>query len=74
MSAYHLLSIASIYLFAVLVFYFTFWLTCRFGAETCPNCGEKWFTELVGEWDGEDWKCSKCDQFWVMPYKCKIKR
>lgn len=45
-----------------------FWLTCRLGAVRCPECGSKWQTELMGEWDGEDWKCHACEHAWVEPY------
>lgn len=46
-----------------------FYLLCRLQARPCPRCGEKWHTELVGEWDGEDWKCRKCGNIWIVPYK-----
>ncbi len=41
------------------------WLYCRLTAQQCPNCKSKWRTELVGEWDGEDWHCHNCGQFWT---------
>lgn len=44
------------------------WLMCRLTAKRCPNCLSKWRTELVGEWDGEDWHCHACGQFWTAPY------
>jgi hypothetical protein len=44
---------------------FVFWLSCRLGARRCPACGEDWHTELVGEWDGEDWRCGRCGHFWI---------
>jgi hypothetical protein len=42
------------------------WLFCRLTAQRCPTCGSTWRTEMVGEWDGEDWKCHKCGQFWTV--------
>lgn len=47
-----------------LPFYPLFWVMCRLEAKPCPECGEKWFTELVGEWDGEQWRCSRCEHYW----------
>lgn len=41
-----------------------FFLLDRLQAKQCPYCGEGWYTELVGEWDGEDWKCHRCRQYW----------
>lgn len=39
---------------------------CRFTANPCPGCGERWFTEVVGEWDGvEERHCGKCNNFWM---------
>lgn len=47
-----------------------FWLTCRLTAQQCPECGSKWKTELVGEWDGEMWECHSCGHYWEVPYRC----
>lgn len=47
-----------------------FYILCRLEAKECPYCGEKWYTELVGEWDGEDWKCQTCGKYWQLPYGC----
>ena len=44
------------------------WAMCRMWAKPCPNCGERWHTELVGEWQGEDWKCQTCGHYWEVPY------
>lgn len=41
------------------------WLMCRLTARRCPRCASKWQTELVGEWDGEEWVCHCCDWFWI---------
>jgi len=43
-----------------------FWLLCRLEAKRCPRCGERWMTELIGEWDGEDWKCHRCTLVWTI--------
>lgn len=43
------------------------YLVSRVEAKPCPKCGEKWYTELVGEWDGEQWKCRTCSHYWNMP-------
>jgi hypothetical protein len=52
-----------------LPFYPLFFLHCRLIAKPCPKCGEKWATELTGEWDGdEDWHCANCDYCWGVPY------
>lgn len=40
----------------------------RLQAKPCPECGEKWYTELTGEWDGEDWHCRRCGHHWTVPY------
>lgn len=40
------------------------WMLCRLFAKQCPNCKAKWWTELVGEWDGEMWTCHYCDHYW----------
>lgn len=45
-----------------------FWLMCRIKARQCPRCSSKWRTELVGEWDGEFWKCHNCGCYWDTPY------
>lgn len=42
-----------------------FWFHCRLNARRCPACGEDWFTELVGEWDGEEWHCASCNHYWI---------
>lgn len=42
------------------------WLWCRVTAGRCPNCDSKWQTSLIGEWDGEDWNCRACGQFWTV--------
>lgn len=47
---------------------FAFWISCRMSARQCPACGEKWLTELVGEWDGEDWHCASCSHYWNRKY------
>jgi len=58
------------FLFALfLPFWPVFWLDCRVRAKVCPKCLEKWHTELVGEWDGEHWKCRSCGHYWEVPYK-----
>ncbi len=41
-----------------------FYYWCRMTAKPCPKCGEDWYTELVGEWDGEHWKCHTCKHYW----------
>ncbi len=41
-----------------------FYLMCRLEAEQCPHCSESWYTELIGEWDGEQWRCMRCGKFW----------
>ncbi len=41
-----------------------FWLLCRLQSKQCPQCGSKWQTELVGEWDGQHWKCHSCGHYW----------
>lgn len=41
----------------------------RLQAKPCPKCGERWFTTLTGEWDGEDWKCGRCNHYWNEPYR-----
>jgi hypothetical protein len=46
-----------------------FWLYCRLAAEECPACGSKWQTELVGEWDGEMWKCHRCTHYWEIKFR-----
>ncbi len=43
-----------------------FWLPNRMFAQRCPNCASIWRTELIGEWDGEDWHCHRCGQFWTV--------
>lgn len=48
-----------------------FWLMCRLEAKRCPKCASKWRTELVGEWDGEMWKCHACGHCWETPYGAK---
>ena len=40
------------------------WLSCRVTARRCPRCGSKWRTELVGEWDAEQWQCRRCGKYW----------
>jgi hypothetical protein len=40
------------------------WLLCRLHAKPCPRCNSQWGTELVGEWDGEQWRCSVCKHYW----------
>lgn len=42
---------------------------CRLKAKECPECGEKWCTELVGEWDCEMWECQKCKHYWEVGYE-----
>lgn len=49
----------------ILPFVPLFYVMCRVEAKPCPSCGDKWFTELVGDWDGEDWKCRSCGYFWI---------
>jgi hypothetical protein len=49
-----------------LPFWPVFYLMCRLKAKQCPHCGEKWYTELVGEWDGEDWHCRTCGGYWTV--------
>jgi uncharacterized Zn finger protein len=44
------------------------WAMCRLSAKPCPKCGEKWMTELLGEWDGEMWGCRTCGHYWETPY------
>jgi hypothetical protein len=53
----------------MLPFYPLFWLLCRLEAQRCPGCGSKWQTELMGEWDGEDWHCHACGRWWQYPEK-----
>jgi hypothetical protein len=48
----------------MLPFWPLFWLSCRLKAKRCPNCGSKWQTELVGEWDCEMWRCHNCTHYW----------
>lgn len=48
------------------------YLYSRMHAKPCPKCGENWYTELVGEWDGEMWKCWNCKHYWELPYN-KVK-
>lgn len=50
------------------------WLLCRLEAKRCPKCGEDWWTTLVGEWDGEMWKCVSCGHCWETPYTCGKKQ
>lgn len=45
------------------------YVACRLSAKTCPRCGERWFTELTGEWDGEMWECRRCGHYWETPYR-----
>lgn len=52
-------------LLCLLPFWPLLWLSCRIGAARCPDCGSKWQTELMGEWDGEDWKCHNCGLYWT---------
>jgi hypothetical protein len=42
-------------------------ITCRLTAERCPACGERWWTEVVGEWEGEEWRCAECNHYWEVP-------
>lgn len=42
------------------------WLSCRLTAQRCPKCASKWHTELMGEWDGEDWHCHHCGHWWTV--------
>lgn len=55
-------------LFAILILplLLPHWVVCRLTAKTCPQCGERWLTELVGEWAGEDWHCLSCNFFWTV--------
>lgn len=46
----------------------SFYLLSRLQAKPCPHCGEKWYTELCGEWGDEDWKCRSCGKYWSVPY------
>lgn len=55
----------------MLPFWPLFWLLCRLEAKPCPQCASQWRTELVGEWDGEMWKCHACGHYWETPYKGK---
>lgn len=43
----------------------THWVMCRISAKRCPNCRSKWYTELVGEWQGEEWVCRRCRHWWI---------
>lgn len=53
------------FLFVLFIpFWPVFWLDCRLTARRCPRCDSKWRTELVGEWDGEEWKCHACGHYW----------
>lgn len=62
-----LLRILDILLFPLfLPFWPLFWLMCRIEARRCPDCGSEWKTELVGEWDGEDWHCHACNNWWTV--------
>lgn len=45
-----------------------FYLMCRLEAKPCPACGEKWITELRGEWGCEMWFCRRCGRYWELPY------
>ena len=42
------------------------YLLARLEAKPCSKCGEKWYTELTGEWDGEDWHCRTCGHHWTI--------
>jgi len=60
-----MLRVLNVVLFVLfLPFWPLFWVMCRLQAKPCPACGEKWLTELVGEWDGEQWRCARCNHYW----------
>lgn len=62
----------SLVLFLVtLPLYPVFYLLCRLQAKPCPACDEDWYTELTGEWDGEDWHCMRCNHYWNEKYEAK---
>lgn len=62
-------------LFALFIpFWPLFWLMCRLHAQVCPQCGSKWQTELMGEWQGEHWKCHNCQHSWEVPYESPRRR
>lgn len=49
-----------------LPFTILFWPINRVFARRCPNCDSKWHTELIGEWQGEDWHCLACGHWWAV--------
>lgn len=57
-------TICTVLFVLTLPLYPLFWIMCRLQAKKCPRCGEKWFTELVGEWGGEQWRCARCGHYW----------
>jgi hypothetical protein len=48
------------------------YLLDRLHAKPCPYCGERWYTELTCEWDGEDWKCRTCGNLWILDRDGKV--
>lgn len=42
---------------------------CRAFNHPCPYCGSKFMVELLSEWDGEDYKCHNCGNYFNLPIK-----